>query len=110
MKKRIFPFLILVLFLTGVAFPEENSASKLNQTAKVFNNTGPKIVIDGGGRVTLSGAGLRRILYMNTCDPNQIWTTAHCQNQDHPQPSQSRGQAGISFDGRSMGGCAADGL
>jgi len=57
----------------------------LKQTAKVFNNTGPKIVIDGGGRVTLSGDNTRRILYMNTCDPAQVWTTSHCQNQDHPQ-------------------------
>jgi hypothetical protein len=22
---------------------------------------------------------------MNTCDPAQVWTTSHCQNQDHPQ-------------------------
>jgi hypothetical protein len=57
----------------------------LEQTAKVFNNTGPQIVIDGGGKVTLSGGGVRRILYMNTCDPNQVWTTSHCQNQDQPQ-------------------------
>jgi hypothetical protein len=57
----------------------------LEQTAKVFNDTGPKIVIDGGGKVTLSGGGQRRILYMNTCDPAQVWTTSHCQNQDHPQ-------------------------
>ena len=57
----------------------------LKQTAKVFNNTGPRVVIDGGGQVTLSGDGVRRILYMNTCDPNQVWTTSHCQNQDHPQ-------------------------
>jgi hypothetical protein len=57
----------------------------LRETAKVFNNTGPKIVIDGGGKVALSGGGVRRILYMNTCDPNQVWTTSHCQNQDHPQ-------------------------
>jgi hypothetical protein len=55
------------------------------QTAKVFNDTGPNIVIDGGGTVTLSGAGARRILYMNTCDKDQVWTTSHCQNQDHPQ-------------------------
>jgi hypothetical protein len=54
-------------------------------TAKVFNDTGPRIVIDGGGKVTLSGAGARRILYMNTCDPDQVFTTPHCQNQDHPQ-------------------------
>jgi hypothetical protein len=57
----------------------------MNQTAKVVNNTGPEIVLDGGGLVTLSGGGTRRILYMNTCDPAQVWTTSHCQNQDHPQ-------------------------
>lgn len=57
----------------------------LNETAKIFNNTGPKTVIDGGGKVTLSGGAQRRILYMNTCDPNQVWTTSHCDDQDHPQ-------------------------
>jgi hypothetical protein len=57
----------------------------LDRPAKVFNDTGPKIVIDGGGLVTLSGGGTSRILYMNTCDENQVWTTAECQNQDHPQ-------------------------
>ncbi len=57
----------------------------MTSTAKVFNNTGPKIVIDGGGLVTLSGGGNTRILYMNTCDPAQVWTTSQCQNQDHPQ-------------------------
>jgi putative cell wall-binding protein len=54
-------------------------------TARVFNNTGPKIVLDGGGKVTLNGRDTHRILYMNTCDPAQVWTTPHCQNQDHPQ-------------------------
>jgi hypothetical protein len=57
----------------------------MQETAKVFNDTGPAIVIDGGGTVTLSGGGLRRILYMNTCDPDQVWTTDHCQDQDHPR-------------------------
>ena len=57
----------------------------LAQTAKIYNNTGPVIVIDGGGLVTLDGGGVRRILYMNTCDPDLVWTTDHCQNQDHPQ-------------------------
>jgi hypothetical protein len=59
----------------------------MQETAKVFNDTGPEIVIDGGGLVTLSGGGQRRILYMNTCDPDQVWTTDHCQDQDHPQLS-----------------------
>lgn len=57
----------------------------LDETAKIVNDTGPKIVIDGGNKVTLSGGGKRRILYQNTCDQAQKWTTSHCQNQDHPQ-------------------------
>jgi hypothetical protein len=57
----------------------------MTETAKVFNNTGPQIVIDGGDKVTLSGGGQVRILYMNTCDKNQVWTTPHCDNQDHPR-------------------------
>lgn len=56
----------------------------MNDTAKVVN-TSPVVVLDGGGRVTLSGAGRRRILYMNTCDQAQIWTTSHCQNQSNPE-------------------------
>ena len=57
----------------------------LTQTAKIFNNKGPKIVIDGGGKVTLSGGDKVRILYQNTCDQAQVWTTSHCNDQDHPQ-------------------------
>ncbi|WP_433320534.1 hypothetical protein ACQP0U_01350 [Micromonospora sp. CA-269861] len=58
---------------------------KMAATAKVRNANGPKVVLDGGGTVTLSGQGQRRILYMNTCDQAQGFTTSHCQNQDHPQ-------------------------
>ncbi len=57
----------------------------MTDTARVFNNANPDVVIDGGGLVTLSGGGERRILYMNTCDPDLVWTTPHCQNQDHPR-------------------------
>lgn len=57
----------------------------MNRPAKVFNNANPDVVIDGGGLVTLSGAGTTRILYINTCDPDLVWTTNHCQNQDHPR-------------------------
>jgi len=56
----------------------------MQETAKIFNDTGPRIVLDGGGKVTLSGGGVRRILYMNTCDEAQVWTTPHCDDQDHP--------------------------
>jgi hypothetical protein len=58
---------------------------RLDRTAKIFNDTGPEIVIDGGGTVALGGRADHRILYMNTCDPAQRWTTDHCQNQDHPR-------------------------
>jgi hypothetical protein len=57
----------------------------MTEPAKIVNDTGPRIVIDGGGLVTLSGGGTSRILYMNTCDEAQVWTTPNCQNQDHPQ-------------------------
>ncbi|MGB8221716.1 MAG: hypothetical protein WCF10_03970 [Polyangiales bacterium] len=57
----------------------------LDRTAKVFNDQNPDIVIDGGGKVSLSGGGRVRILYQNTCDPDQVWTTSHCNDQDHPR-------------------------
>lgn len=57
----------------------------LEKTAKVFNDASDYIVIDGGGMVTLSGCGARRILYMNTCDSIQHWTTSHCNNQETPR-------------------------
>lgn len=57
----------------------------MNRPAKVVNAANTEVVIDGGGLVTLSGGGTTRILYMNTCDQEQGWTTDHCQNQDHPR-------------------------
>lgn len=56
----------------------------MTATAKV-RNTSSRVVLDGGGLVTLSGAGKRRILYQNTCDEKQIFTTSHCDNQATPQ-------------------------
>lgn len=57
----------------------------LDRPARIFNNANPDIVIDGKGLVTLSGGNRTRILYMNTCDPELVWTTSHCQDQDHPR-------------------------
>jgi hypothetical protein len=45
----------------------------LTSTAKVYNNKGTKLVIDGGNKVTLSGGGTTRILYMATCDSAQVY-------------------------------------
>ena len=44
-----------------------------------------RVVIDGRGKITLTGAGKRRILYMNTCDPRLGITTSHCQDQATPR-------------------------
>ncbi|MBB4966616.1 hypothetical protein [Saccharothrix violaceirubra] len=55
----------------------------LTATAKVRNDA-PDVVLDGGGRVTLTGSGQRRVLYLNTCDQAQVVTTSHCQQQDEP--------------------------
>jgi hypothetical protein len=57
---------------------------RMSATAKVINAR-PHVVLDGGGLVTLSGEGRRRILYMDTCDPAQVWTTSHCQDQASPE-------------------------
>ena len=78
---------------------------RMSATAKVFNDR-PDLVIDGGGKVTLDGGGVRRILYMNTCDPALVWTTSHCQDQAHPTLSLRN----ITFrNGRSTGSDVMDG-
>jgi hypothetical protein len=56
----------------------------MTETAKV-RNASSEVVLDGGGMVTLSGGGVRRILYMDTCDQAQGWTTSHCQDQSSPE-------------------------
>ena len=58
---------------------------KMTKPAKVFNDAKPYVIIDGGNKVALSGCGKTRILYMNTCDQSQHWTTDHCQNQETPK-------------------------
>lgn len=60
----------------------------MKRTAKIVN-ANPKTIINGnglygGGDVTLSGGQDRRILYQNTCDAAQGWTTDHCDDQRRP--------------------------
>jgi hypothetical protein len=57
---------------------------EMRRTAKVVN-TSRRVVLDGRGLVTLSGGGKRRILYQNTCDRRQVWTTSHCDDQATPR-------------------------
>jgi hypothetical protein len=56
----------------------------LAQTLDVRNDK-PDLVLDGGGRVTLSGGGARRILYQNACDPRLAITSDRCDLQDNPK-------------------------
>ncbi|GIE29449.1 hypothetical protein Ait01nite_024940 [Actinoplanes italicus] len=58
----------------------------MTATAKVRNPV-KKVVLDGGGRVTLDGAGKRRILYMNVCDTAQGTSAAsgHCHEKATPR-------------------------
>lgn len=55
----------------------------LTETAKVYNDKGPKVVIDGGGRVTLSGGGKVRMLYQNSCS-SELHGGADCNDQEKP--------------------------
>lgn len=54
----------------------------MNATARV-NKARRLVVLDGGGRITLSGSAQRRILYSNTCEGQ--WSTDNCVNQPYPQ-------------------------
>jgi hypothetical protein len=56
---------------------------RLRHTAKVVN-TSRRVVLDGGGLVTLSGARKRRILWENACDPRQV-RLKNCQDSSHPR-------------------------
>ena len=56
----------------------------MTETAKVHNRSS-RVVLDGGGKVTLSGGGKHRILYLNTCDQSLVWTTSHCNDQQTPR-------------------------
>jgi hypothetical protein len=56
----------------------------MTATAKVHNNTS-RTVLDGGGKVTLSGGGKRRMLYMNTCDSSLGRSRLDCLYQTDTQ-------------------------
>jgi hypothetical protein len=54
----------------------------MTATASVIK-TRHLVVLDGGGLVTLSGGGKRRILYSDTCAGK--WSTDDCVNQPYPR-------------------------
>jgi hypothetical protein len=54
----------------------------VTSTASVIK-TRQLVVLDGGGLITLSGGGKRRILFSDTCAGT--WSTDDCVNQPYPQ-------------------------
>lgn len=54
----------------------------MHSTARVAK-TRRRVVLDGGGLITLSGAGKHRILFSDTCAG--VWSTNDCVNQPYPQ-------------------------
>ena len=54
----------------------------MTKTANVVK-TRRLVVLDGGGRITLSGGARRRILFSDTCAGT--WSTGDCVNQPYPQ-------------------------
>jgi len=89
----------------------------MEATAEV-RNTSTRVVLDGGGMVTLSGGGARRILYMNTCDPalgtassdcfNQPWPRLIVQNMTFRNGNSTTQQTNDNFGGPSGGGAIFD--
>jgi hypothetical protein len=58
---------------------------ELEATAEINNKGGKDVVIDGGGKVTLSGGGAHRILYQNVCLERLGWATSDCWHQGFPR-------------------------
>ena len=55
----------------------------LTETAKVYNDAAPKVVIDGGNKIMLSGGGKVRMLYQNSCS-SELNGGANCNDQEKP--------------------------
>jgi hypothetical protein len=62
------------------------------------------VVLDGGGLVTLSGGGKRRILFSDTCAGH--WSTDDCVNQPYPQVVVQNITFADGYDGTQQATCA----
>jgi hypothetical protein len=77
----------------------------MTATATVAN-TEHLVVLDGGGLVTLSGGGKRRILFSDTCAGT--WSTHDCINQPYPQIVVQNMTFRDGFDGTHQATCTAN--
>ncbi|HUA71690.1 MAG TPA: hypothetical protein VMA96_11420 [Solirubrobacteraceae bacterium] len=77
----------------------------MTTTAKVIK-TRHLVVLDGGGLVTLSGAGKRRILYSDTCAGT--WSTDDCVDQPYPRVVVQNITLEDGYDGTHQATCATN--
>jgi len=77
----------------------------MQSTASVVK-TRHLVVLDGGGLVTLSGGGKRRILYSDTCAGH--WSTDDCVNQPYPRVVVENITFEDGFDGTHQATCTAN--
>jgi hypothetical protein len=64
------------------------------------------VVLDGGGLVTLSGGGQRRVLFSDTCAGT--WSTSDCMSQPYPQIVVQNITFEDGFDGTHQATCTAN--
>jgi hypothetical protein len=77
----------------------------MSSTASVIK-TRHLVVLDGGGLVTLSGGGKRRILYSDTCAGT--WSTDDCVDQPYPQIVVQNITFEDGYDGAHQATCSAN--
>jgi hypothetical protein len=77
----------------------------MHATAKVDKRS-HTVVLDGGGLVTLSGGGKRRILFSDTCAGR--WSTPNCIDQPDPQIVVQNITLAHGYDGTRQATCTAN--
>ena len=77
----------------------------MTSTASVIK-TRRLVVLDGGGLITLSGGGKRRILYSDTCAGR--WSTDNCVDQPYPQIVVQNITFAHGYDGTHQATCTAN--
>ena len=78
---------------------------RMTSTARV-PNTSHLVVLDGGGLVTLSGGGKRRVLFSDTCAGS--WSTDDCVDQQYPEIVVQNITFEDGFDGAHQATCTAN--
>lgn len=77
----------------------------MKSTARVVK-TRRRVVLDGGGLVTLSGGGKRRILFSDTCAG--VWSTDDCVDQPDPEVVVQNITFEHGYDGTRQATCTAN--